>query len=101
MSPRAPALTANFIYADSAAAAENFFMPTRPLKSLSPLAALTGLIALGGCNYPPTTSEEPNAAQLKPIDYDRPVNPVGQSKPIALQLPDSALFPLSRAALMR
>jgi len=91
MPPRAPALTANFIYADSAAAAQDSFMPTRHFKSLPPLAALTGLIALSGCNYPPATPEEPNAAQLKPIDYDRPVN---QSKPIALQLPDSALFPI-------
>src|SRR4051812_14580821 len=94
MSPRAPALTANFIYADSAAAAENSFMPMRPLKSLSPLAALTGLIAFTGCNYPPLNPEEPSAAQLKPIDYDRPVNPTGQSKPLALQLPDSAIFPI-------
>src|SRR5437762_765458 len=30
MPPRPPALTANFIYADSAAAAQDSFMPTRP-----------------------------------------------------------------------
>ena len=59
-------------------------------KLLRKLPLLTAILIMGCYEHAP---KEPDAAQLQPIDYDRPVNE-SKNKPLALQLPDSALFPI-------